>query len=447
MAARSRMKAKSPRNRILRTIASAIALSALAILAGCHVSRPDSDHAKNQILYTAVASDPRTFNPILITDATSGELTGDLFESLLRINPVTTLPEAGLAEKWEIAPDNKSITFHLRHDAKWFDGQPVTAHDVLFTLDVIYDPKVPNSIRPAITIDHQRIAAEAPDDYTVVMHLPKPFAPLLYSLGIQVMPAHILEPVWKAGNFNHTWGIDTPPEKIIGDGAYKMMRYAQSQVVNYDRNDDYWMKDEHGGQLPRLHGQNVTIVQDQNAAYLRYLSGQIDVYGPRTEEVSPLQDKVKNHELDITVDKIGIDTGSLFFSFNRNPRHFVKNGVTNPKLNWFTDLKFLQAMAHMIDKKSIIELVFHRLAECRPSRISRPRTKSSTIRISRITTTIRNWLPTCSRRPAIISSNPACAPIRKAIGSNSISLPTPARPSATRCAPSSSRTSRASASR
>ena len=68
---------------------------------------------------------------------------------------------------------------------------------------------MPNSIRPAITIDHQRIGAEAPDDYTVVMHLPKPFAPLLYSLGIQVIPAHILEPVWKAGNFNHTWGIDT----------------------------------------------------------------------------------------------------------------------------------------------------------------------------------------------------------------------------------------------
>ena len=45
------------------------------------------------------------------------------------------------------------------------------------------------------------------------------------------------------------------------------------------------MRDEHGGQLPRLHGQTVMIVQDQNAAYLRYLSGQIDVYSPRPEEV------------------------------------------------------------------------------------------------------------------------------------------------------------------
>src|SRR5712692_4208021 len=139
-------------------MACMIAAATLATLPGCRVNRPTRDHAANQILYLATASDPRTFNPILITDATSGQLTGDLFESLIRLNPVTTLPEAGLAEKWEIAPDKKAITFHLRRDAKWFDGQAVTAHDVLFTLNVIYDPKVPNSIRPAITIDHQRIA-------------------------------------------------------------------------------------------------------------------------------------------------------------------------------------------------------------------------------------------------------------------------------------------------
>jgi peptide/nickel transport system substrate-binding protein len=338
----------------------AFVLIAPTLALGCKVNRPANDHAKNQILYMAIASDPRTFNPILITDASSGQLTGDLFESLIRMNPKTTLPEAGLAEKWDVAADNKTITFHLRHDVKWFDGQPVTSHDVLFTLDVIYDPKVPNSFRPILLVDHKPIVAEAPDDYTVVMHVPRPFAPLFYSIGIPVMPAHVLEPVWKAGNYNHTWGIDTPADKLIGNGPYHMTRYAQSQVVQYERNNKYWMKDEHGGQLPRLHGQSVTIVQDQNAAYLRYLSGQIDTYSPRAEEVPSLQDKAK--ELDITVKQIGIDTGSLFFSFNRNPRRFIKNGVVNPKLNWFTDIKFLQAMAHMVDKAAMINLVFHGLA-------------------------------------------------------------------------------------
>lgn len=358
------MKAESRRRRILSAVTCAIALLSLAVFAGCRVNRAGNEHQKDQILYTVIGSDPRTFDPILVTDSSSGQLTGDLFETLLQLNPVTTLPEPRLAEKWEIAPDNKTITLHLRRDVKWFDGQPFTAHDVLFTLDVIYDPKVPNSSRPVLLVDKKRIEAEAPDDYTVVMHLPKPFAPLIAALeGFQVIPAHILEPVWKAGDFNHAWGINTPPDQLIGTGIYKMARYSQSQVVNYVRNDSFWMKDEHGGRLPRLHGQNVTIVPDANAEYLRYLSGQIDVYGPRPEEVYPLQQKAKNHELDISIEKIGVDTGTLFFSFNRNPRRFVKGGVTNPKLNWFTDLKFLQAMAHLVDKDSMIKLVFHGLAE------------------------------------------------------------------------------------
>src|SRR5258707_3129320 len=125
------MKAERQRNRIFSVITCAIALSSLAIfvLAGCRVNRPGSEHAATQTLYTVAGSDPRTFNPILITDASSGQLTGDLFESLIQTNPVTTLPVPRLAEKWDITPDNKTITFHLHHDVKWFDGQPVTARD------------------------------------------------------------------------------------------------------------------------------------------------------------------------------------------------------------------------------------------------------------------------------------------------------------------------------
>ena len=76
------MKAESHRNRILSVITCAIALSSLAIFGGCRVNRSGNDHAKEQILYTVIGSDPRTFNPILITDASSSSLTNDLFESL-----------------------------------------------------------------------------------------------------------------------------------------------------------------------------------------------------------------------------------------------------------------------------------------------------------------------------------------------------------------------------
>ena len=93
-------------------------------------------------------------------------------------------------------------------------------------------------------------------------------------------------------------------------------------------------------------------------------------------------------QLDITLKHIGIDTGSLFFSFNRNPRHFVKNGVTNPKLNWFTDLKFLQAMAHAIDKKAIDRSRASTGWRAGGRGHLAREQNLSTIRISRITTTI-----------------------------------------------------------
>ena len=104
---------------------AAIAITALACASGCRVNRPKINHAREQILYDATSADPRTFNPILVTDATSGAIVGDLFETLIRVDLKTLLPEPGLAESWDISPDQKSITFHLRHGLKWFDGAPL----------------------------------------------------------------------------------------------------------------------------------------------------------------------------------------------------------------------------------------------------------------------------------------------------------------------------------
>ncbi len=122
------------------------------------------------------------------------------------------------------------------------------------------------------------------------------------------------------------------------------------------------MKDEHGGQLPRLHGKVVQIIPDTNATYLRYRYGQIDIYAPRAEEVLDVRQRIKTGQLHSRLEEIGIDTGERFFCFNRNPRHFIKNGVTNPKLTWFTDPNFLRAVAHLVDKPAIINLVYHGLA-------------------------------------------------------------------------------------
>jgi peptide/nickel transport system substrate-binding protein len=341
-----------------RLLIAAIALALAAC--GCRVNRPRNDHAVTQTLYDSINSDPGTFNPVLVTDASSSQAIGDLFEGLVKDNPLTLLPEPDLAERWELSDDGKTITFHLRHDVKWSDGVPLTARDVLFTMRVIYDPKVPNSGSFTLTVDGKPIKAEAPDDYTVVMHLPRLFAPLLYAIGFPIIPAHVLQHALDSGQFNRTWGIDTPPDKLIGNCQYRMERYVPGQLIALKRNPDYWMRDEHGRRLPRLLAQVQLVVPDRNTQYLRFMSGLTDSYSPRAEEVWGLRENAA--KLGITLKKIGIDTGSMFFAFNRNPRHYIREGLVEPKYRWFTDISFMRALAHAVDKQGMVNLCYRGLA-------------------------------------------------------------------------------------
>src|SRR6185369_5538436 len=137
-------------------------------------------------LVTAVISDPKTFNPMLSVDSASSEALDEVFDGLLRLNTKTTLPEPMLATSWEHDEAGTTWTFHLRTDVKWHDGTPFTADDVAFTLQAVFDPKVPNSSKHVLTVGGQPIRAEVVDPHTVKMILAEPFAPLLNSIGFGI---------------------------------------------------------------------------------------------------------------------------------------------------------------------------------------------------------------------------------------------------------------------
>jgi peptide/nickel transport system substrate-binding protein len=328
----------------------------LVALSGCQSGEPSATPAAKPVhgqrLVTATISDPKTFNPITAVDASSASATGELFDGLVRLNPQTTEEEPALAERWEHNAEGTVWTFHLRHDVRWHDGQPFTAADVVFTFDAVFDEHVPNSLKHVLMIDGQRIKVERADDYTVRMALPRPFAPLINSIGTPILPEHVLGPSLKDGTFVQQWGIDTPPDKIIGTGPYRMARYVPAQFIEYQHNPDYWMKDDAGKPLPYLESQTQLIVPNQDTMYLKFLSGQTDTHAPRPEEVADL--RAKADPLQINVQEIGLDTGSLFIALNRNPRHYIKDDKRDPRLTWFTDLHFLRAIAHAMDKQAMI---------------------------------------------------------------------------------------------
>jgi peptide/nickel transport system substrate-binding protein len=349
--------------------ATALALCALALASGaCRRGGGEDRLRQGDRLVTAIISDPKTFNPLLSVDSASSGATSEIFEGLVRMNTRTTLPEGMLAMSWDHDEAGTTWTFHLRPEVRWHDGQPFTADDVAFTFDAIYDPNVSNSLKHILTVGGKRIDVDVVDPLTVRLRLAEPFAPLLNSIGFAILPKHLLGAALADGTFAQTWGIDTPPEKIVGTGPYRMARYVPAQLIHFQRYDEWWMRDESGGKLPRLAEQALLIVPDQNTMYLKFLDNQLHYYSPRPEEIDDVRKRAD--QLGVTLQRSGLDTGMLFVSFNRNPAHYVQGDRRDPRLDWFTDPKFLRAIAHSVDADSMIKNTYFGHGEQATSAIS-----------------------------------------------------------------------------
>ena len=322
-------------------------------------------------LTVATISEPLTFNLAIANDASSSGVLGYLFEGLTETSWLTDEVEPVLAESWERSDDGLTWTFRLRRDVAWHDGQPFTAHDVDFTFNrIIYNHDIPASSRPAF---HFRVLdeesgewEEAPmtvtvlDDYTVQCVLPVSFAPFLRSMGTAIYPKHILEKHVDDGTFVATWDISTDPAEIVGTGPFTIELYVPGERVVMRRNPDYWLRDDAGNRLPYLDEIVHVIVPDLETELSVFLAGGSDVHGVLGEELAglePLQE-----EGDFTIHRRGPAFGTTFLVFNMNPGSNPETGepyVAPEKLEWFRNRQFRQAVAHTIDKDTIIEDVYH----------------------------------------------------------------------------------------
>ena len=318
----------------------------------------------------ATVSEPLTLNLAISTDAGSSGVLGYLFDGLTETSWLTDEVEPSLAESWEHSEDGLTWTFHLRRDVTWHDGEPFTAHDVDFTFNrIIYNHDIPASSRPTF---HFRYLDEASgnweelpmtvtalDDYTVQCVLPVPFAPFLRSMGTAIYPKHILESHVDDGTFSDTWDIDTDPSEVIGTGPFTIGSYVPGERVVFQRNPNYWLKDDAGNSLPYLDQIVQIIVEDFDAELASFLDGESDTYGIPGEdlpELEPLQD-----EENFTIYRRGPAFGTTFLGFNMNPGESDTGTpyLAPEKLEWFRNTQFRQAVAHSIDKDAIINDVLH----------------------------------------------------------------------------------------
>ncbi len=352
-------------------------------------------------------TDPKTFNPVLSQEGSSGEVISPIFEGLVSVSGITGDIEPKLAESWEYSKDGLIWTFHLRKDVKWSDGELFTADDVVFTFnDLYYNPNIPSSMRDILTIEvdgeEKTFKIEKVDDYTVKINTFIPYAPFLYVIGSEILPEHILKKHVKNGTFNQTWGINTPPEQIVGTGPYVIKQYIPSQRVEYIRNKNYWKKNSKGNSLPYIDKLIILIVPDQNTELLKFEAKEIDFLPVSRQWYPGLKKKEKDGNY--TLYNVGPTFSTNFFVFNQNPlnqkiylqkkmenlsktlkkikeknerdqieaeikkiKESYEKASTEPfvkpyKLKWFTNKVFRQAIAHLIDKETIINNVENGLA-------------------------------------------------------------------------------------
>ncbi|MGK9171897.1 oligopeptide ABC transporter substrate-binding protein OppA [Yokenella regensburgei] len=202
--------------------------------------------ADTQTLVRNNGSEVQSLDPHKIEGVPESNVSRDLFEGLL-ISDVQGHPSAGVAEKWE-NKDFKVWTFHLRKDAKWSDGSPVTAQDFVYSWQRLADPKTASPYASYLQYGHianidqiiegkkpvTDLGVKAVDENTFEVTLSEPvpyFYKLLVHPSVSPVPKAVVE------KFGDKW---TQPANIVSNGAYKLKNWVVNERIVLERNTNYW---------------------------------------------------------------------------------------------------------------------------------------------------------------------------------------------------------------
>ncbi len=296
----------------------------------------------------------------MAADRTSDLVALLLHGKLVRVNKATQQVEPWLAESWTSDATGRRYTVKLRHGARFSDGAPFTADDVLFTMAAVYDKPTDSVLADAMRVDGKPIDVLKVDAETVAMTFPAPFGPGMRIFdNLPILPKHKLEAATKAGAFAKAWGTSTPPSQLAGLGPFVLAEYTPGQRLVFDRNPFYWRHSAAGAALPYLDRITIELIPDQNAEMLRLDAGQLDVMNEdlTPEAYGPLKQASRDGRVRL------VDVGTAFqadsFWFNLKPGAHAGD----PRASWLQREELRHAISIAVDRKAFIDAVFLGAAE------------------------------------------------------------------------------------
>lgn len=267
----------------------AVILIAAALITASILAKPATRNtlAQTQVLQYNLAVEPQYLDPAKAVGVAEFRVEYACFEGLATFGD-HDLPVPGTAEKWTVSPDGKTYTFTIRPDARWSNGDPVTAHDFEYAWKRLLDPNTASSnagflfyLKNAAAFYHGKIkdagaiGVKAPDNRTLVVTLN---APCSYFPALTINPSlYPVNPKVVAANPDKWTGN---PATYVGNGPFKLTKWVHHEKLEFVPNPYYWDKTK-----VKLGKLICYTVEEQSTALTMFDNGQLDLVDelPRPE--------------------------------------------------------------------------------------------------------------------------------------------------------------------
>ena len=296
--------------------------------------------AEKQEIVRHIKDEPASLDPVKAVGLPEIPVIRDLFEGLTNQDAQGNIVP-GVALSWQ-SNDNKSWIFTLRKDARWSNGDPVTASDFVWSWRRLVDPQNSSSFAwfaelagienaAAITkgeVPADKLGVSAPDNYHLKVTLTKPvpyFPSLAASFAFYPTPQRVIE------RLGANW---TKPGNLVGNGAYVLQERVVNEKLVLTRNPQYW--DNAHSVLEKV---TFLPISEESSATKRYRAGDIDITESFPKNLYQMLKKQIPNEV-YTPDQLG----TYYYAFN------TEKGPT-------ADVRVRKALSWSIDRKIIAEKV------------------------------------------------------------------------------------------
>lgn len=316
--------------------AAALAAGLAGVAVGAPPAQADSDEKTS--ITIAVSQEVDSLSPFQAVRVITTSLHRWMYDFLTNYDPETGETIPALAESWETSEDGLTWTYHIRQDATWTDGEPVTAEDVAWTFNTMMTDPAAAEANGNFVENFETVTAT--DEYTVEIQLSQPQVTML-ALDVPILPEHIWSGIEDYGAFNNDEEFP-----IVSNGPWILTDYQPNQTITFEPNEDYWRG------APQFDELVLRTINDADAQVEALRAGEVDF----VQGLTPAQFRSLEGEENIELNQAD---GKRFQGMTLNPGATLQDGTPfgdgHPALQ---DPVVREALVRTIDREAIYEVAY-----------------------------------------------------------------------------------------